>query len=328
MIKMAKRVSVLLVFVLTVLSLISFSQGVGNSFSGKSNQQKCQKITYVSNPPSVPESIVFAGDTINLKRADLRERMDRELIAFTYTHSISVLMVKRANRFFPIIEPLLKKNGIPDDLKYLMVIESNMDPGAVSSAGAAGLWQFMQGTARSYGLEVNANVDERYNIEKSTNAACAYLRESYILYNDWITAAASYNAGQQGVLRRIEGQNQACSVDLWLAEETSRYMFRILAAKMLLENPQLFGFSFTKEQLYPYIPPKEVLTVDYSISDLVKFAQDRGIIYAQLKRANLWLREDKLNNSSKKIYKISIPDVESECYDPALTKVHYNIWVN
>lgn len=277
--------------------------------------------------PAVPDFAVFAGDTIYLDRADLRERMDRELIAFTYTHSTSTLMIRRANRYFPQIEPILKEMGIPDDLKYLMVIESNLDPQAASGAGAAGLWQFVQSTGRSYGLEVNANIDERYNVEKATRAACRFLAEAYGKYGDWMTVAASYNGGQQGMDRRIIQQNETHAMDMWLVEETSRYMFRLLAVKMMFENPRQFGFSFRREQLYPYIPPKRQVTVTDPVASLVDFAKKYGVSYADLKRANLWLREDKLNNSSHRTYVIDIPDVEAQHYDPSKTKVHSPAWV-
>ena len=278
-------------------------------------------------PPPVPEYIVFAGETIRFDRADLRERMDRELIAFTYSHNMSTLMIKRANRYFPQIEPVLKRMGIPDDLKYLMVIESNVDPQAASSAGAAGLWQFIQSTGRSYGLEVNANIDERYNIVKSTEAACRFLREAYSKYGDWMTVAASYNGGQAGMDRRIQSQNQEHALDQWLVDETSRYMFRILAAKMMFENPRQFGFRFTPADLYPYIPPKRQVTVTDPIDDLVAFAEKNGVTFADLKRANLWLRESKLNNASHRTYIIDIPDTEALRYDPSGTKVHSPAWV-
>jgi len=278
-------------------------------------------------PPPVPEYIVFAGETIRFDRADLRERMDRELIAFTYSHNMSTLMIKRANRYFPQIEPVLKRMGIPDDLKYLMVIESNVDPQAASSAGAAGLWQFIQSTGRSYGLEVNANIDERYNIVKSTEAACRFLREAYSKYGDWMTVAASYNGGQAGMDRRIQSQNQKHALDQWLVDETSRYMFRILAAKMMFENPRQFGFRFTAADLYPYIPPKRQVTVTDPIDDLVAFAEKNGVTFADLKRANLWLRESKLNNASHRTYIIDIPDTEALRYDPSGTKVHSPAWV-
>ena len=278
-------------------------------------------------PPAVPEMLVFAGDTIRFDRADLRERMDRELIAFSYMHTNSNLVIKRANRLFPVVEPILKEYGIPDDLKYLMVIESNLDPKSLSSAGAAGLWQFVQSTGREYGLEVNANIDERYNTKKATVAACKYLAEAYQKYGNWMTVAASYNGGQNGISRRLEEQHQTNALDLWLVEETSRYMFRLMAVKMLFENPRLFGFSFTVEDLYPYIPPKREVVITDPVEDLVKFAEEQGITYADLKRANLWLRESKLNNSSHRTYIIEIPDTQAEYYDPSKTKVHNPAWI-
>ena len=278
-------------------------------------------------PPSVPDNMVFAGQTIKFDRADLRERLDRELIAFTYSHNMSTLMIKRANRHFPQVEPILKRMGVPDDLKYLMVIESNLDPQAASSAGAAGLWQFIQSTGRAYGLEVNANIDERYHTVKATEAACRFLKEAYEKYGNWMTVAASYNGGQQGMDRRILDQHQTDAMDMWLVNETSRYIFRLLAVKMMFENPSLFGFSFKREDLYPYIPIKEQVKITDPVEDLVSFAEDLGISYADLKRANLWLRETKLNNKSHRTYYIDIPDVKAQYYDPSKTKVHSPAWV-
>ena len=278
-------------------------------------------------PPSVPDYVVFAGQTIKFDRADLRERLDRELIAFTYSHNMSTLMIKRANRYFPQVEPILKRMGVPDDLKYLMVIESNLDPQAASSAGAAGLWQFIQSTGRAYGLEVNANIDERYHTVKATEAACRFLKEAYEKYGNWMTVAASYNGGQQGMDRRILDQHQTDAMDMWLVNETSRYIFRLLAVKMMFENPSLFGFSFKREDLYPYIPIKEQIKITDPVEDLVKFAEDHGITYADLKRANLWLRETKLNNKSHRTYYIDIPDVKAQYYNPSRTKVHNPAWV-
>ena len=275
----------------------------------------------------VPESVEFAGQVIKLDRADLRERMDRELIAFTYTHSTSTLMIKRANKYFPQIEPILERMGVPDDLKYLMVIESNLDPQAQSGAGAAGLWQFTQATGRAYGLEVNANIDERYNTVKATEAACRFLKEAYSKYGNWMTVAASYNGGQQGMDRRIEAQHQTDALNMWLVDETSRYMFRLLAVKMMFENPSLFGFKFKAEDLYPYIPIKEQVKVTDPIDDLVAFAEKHKISYADLKRANLWLRESKLNNKSHCTYYVDIPDVKAQYYNPSKVKVHSEAWV-
>lgn len=320
MIKKFYRVTILLL--LTVLFTCLAEQISAQNLGRHGSTNPTYSVT-----PAVPEMVIFAGDTIRFDRADMRERMDRELMAFSYMHTNSHLIIKRANRLFPVIEPILKENGIPDDLKYLMVIESNLDPKSLSSAGAAGLWQFMQATGRSYGLEVNANIDERYNIRKSTVAACKYLAEAYQKYGNWMTVAASYNGGQNGISRRLEEQHQTNALDLWLVEETSRYMFRIMAAKLYFENPRKFGFSFKAEDLYPYIPPKREVVITDPVEDLVKFAEEQGITYADLKRANLWLRESKLNNSSHRTYIIEIPDTEAEYYNPSKTKVHNPAWV-
>ena len=284
--------------------------------------------SYISNAqPKVPEYMVFAGDTVRFDRADLRERMDRELLSFCYMHSTSVLMIKRANRYFPQIEPLLRVSGVPDDLKYLMAIESNLDPKALSAAGAAGFWQFMKETAKGYGLHVDSEVDERYNIEKATLAACKYLKQAYAKYGDWMTVTASYNAGQAGITKRLADQHQESAMDLWLVEETSRYMFRILAAKMYFENPAAFGFTFTPEDLYPYIPVSEEVTVNGPIESLVDFAEKHGVSYLDLKNANLWLRDSKLVNKEHRTYLIAIPDVKAEKYDPSKTSAHSRAWI-
>ena len=216
---------------------------------------------------------------------------------------------------------------MPDDLKYLMVIESNLSPTAKSPAGAAGLWQFMQATGREHGLEVNVNIDERFNIEKATRAACDYLKESYALYGNWMTVAASYNAGQNGISRRLEQQGVTSAMDLWLVEETSRYMFRILAAKTVLENPKAYGFVVKRSQLYPYIAPKEIITTTQQIDDLAAFARQHGVTIAQLREENPWLREYTMNNKSGRTYHIRIPDVEALHYDPKKTKPHNPNWV-
>ena len=258
--------------------------------------------------PSVPKMIVFAGDTIRFDRQDIYERMDRELISFTYMHTNSTLMLKRSKRIFAKVVPILRANGVPEDLKYLMAIESNFDPKALSSAGAAGLWQFTKSTAKEYGLEVSSEVDERYHIEKETVAACKYLLKAYDKYGDWMTVAASYNGGQNGISKRIENQRQRKAMDLWLVEETSRYMFRILAVKMFFEDPASFGFYVREKDKYPVEPkPKETVSVSGPIENLVDFAEEHGIRYATLKGANLWLRDSKLTNKAGKTYEIVIP---------------------
>ena len=257
--------------------------------------------------PAVPQFVVFAGDTVRFDRQDFYERMDRELISFTYMHTNTTLMLKRSARYFTIVEPILREQGIPEDFKYLMAIESNLDPRALSPAGAAGIWQVVRSTAQAHGLEVSSEVDERYNVEKETVAACEYFKEAYGKFGDWITAAASYNAGQNGIARRLESQRQDTALELWMPEETMRYIFRLLAAKMLFEDPSAFGFDIGREDMYPYIPPRKIVTVSGQIPSLVDFAEEHGTTYKLLKEANLWLRSDKLTNKSGRTYSIAIP---------------------
>ena len=257
--------------------------------------------------PRVPESIRFAGKTYYFDRQDLYERMDREFIAFSYAHTNAILMLKRADRMFGQVVPILKKNGIPEDLKYLMAIECNLDPSSVSVAGARGPWQFMKAAARENGLEVGDEVDERYHIQKSTEAACKYLKAAYAKYGDWITVAASYNAGQGGISQRIDVQRQKSAMDLALPAETSRYIFRLLTAKYFFEHPEEFGFYVKPEEYYPYVAPREIITVNGPINSLTDFAEEHGTTYFLLKEANLWLRGDKLTNKAGKTYRIAIP---------------------
>ena len=274
----------------------------------------------------VPSSVTFCGKNIDLTRYDRYERMDRELLAFTYMHSTSIQMIKKANRYFPIVEPILKANGIPDDFKYLMVIESNLNPNARSSAGAAGLWQFMQTTGREYGLEVNKNIDERYHVEKSTEAACKYLKDAYAKYQDWIAVAASYNAGQARISTQFEKQQVDDMLDLYLVEETARYVYRIIAAKIMFSNPSAFGFRLRTKDLYMPIPYKEV-SVNTGILNLAEWAKKQGITYALLKNMNPWLRDNFLQNVSKRTYTLKIPTAEGMKHDPKKVKVHDKRWV-
>ena len=305
-IKINYILTLILVFCIgaTIPTLIGSSQ-VNEQHSAKS------EVPYCVTSPTVPAQVTFDGETIDLRRYDRRERMDREILAFTYMHSTTMLLIKRANRYFPIIEPILKANGIPDDFKYLMVIESNLNSIARSPAGAAGLWQFMPTTGREFGLEVNENVDERYHIEKATVAACKYFKQAYAKYGDWIAVSAAYNAGQARISSQLEKQLANHAMDLWLVEETSRYMFRLLAAKEIFSNPQRYGFLLKREHLYPPIPYKEV-TVSTPINDLSEYAKKQGITYAQLRDANPWLRETSLKNRSGKSYVLHIPH-KREC---------------
>lgn len=276
--------------------------------------------------PAVPEQMTFAGETIDLRRYDHRERMDRELMSFSYMHTTTMLTIKRANRYFPIIEPILKANGLPDDFKYLAVIESSLNTLARSPAGAAGLWQFMPATGREYGLEVNANIDERYHVEKATVAACKYLKEAYARYGNWLSVAASYNAGQGRISSELRKQQATRATDLWLVEETSRYMFRLLAAKAVMSHPASYGFLLKAEQLYPPIPCKEI-TVTTGIDSLAAYALRQGITYAQLKDANPWLRESSLANRSRRTYVLKIPTQAGMNYDPKETVAYNKDWV-
>jgi hypothetical protein len=240
------------------------------------------------------------------------------------------LLIKKANRYFPIIEPILKENGIPDDFKYLAVIESSLNHRAVSSAGAVGLWQFMPKTAPSYGLEVSSEVDERYSIEKSTVAACKYFKQAYNKYGSWSSVALSYNAGQGRISGELEKQQAEDGLDLWLVDETTRYYFRMLAIKQIFENPQKYGFVLTDKDLYKPIEFKKV-EVTQSVADLTAFAKDNGISYAQLKDFNTWLRDRKLTISAKSqnSYTILIPTQESLYYKKGeKIKVHNRAWLS
>jgi hypothetical protein len=252
-----------------------------------------------------PESIDFAGENTPLNIADVKERFDRELLVNANLDASTLLIIKRANRAFPIIEPILKKYNIPDDFKYLAVIESSL-VNAVSPAGARGVWQFMPETAKEKGLEVNESVDERYHLEKSTEAACKYLSDAKNKFGNWTMAAASYNGGITGVNRQIESQKVTGYYDLLLTEETSRYVFRILALKEIMRNPKLYGFELTNVALYKNIPTRKI-EIDSTIIDLAGFAIAQGINYKILKIHNPWLRDKKLLNASGKKYILEIP---------------------
>lgn len=247
----------------------------------------------------------FAGEKTPLTISDVRERFDKELIVNANLHGSTILILKRANRIFPIIEPILKKNGVPDDFKYLAVIESGL-VNAVSPAGARGIWQFMPETAKEKGLEVNENIDERYHLEKSTEAACSYFLNAKEKLGSWTIAAASYNGGMSGIKKQIEIQKITNYYDLLLTEETSRYVFRILALKEIMKNPIKYGFNINSEDLYKILPTKKI-EIDSTITNLTDFAKALGINYKILKIHNPWLRETKLLNANKKKYQIEIP---------------------
>ena len=253
----------------------------------------------------IPDELYFSGEEMPLNDPDIYERMDRELLVNTYWQSNGLLMFKRAKKYFPIIEPILAKNGVPDDFKYLAVIESGLS-NAVSPAGARGVWQIMKATGQENGLEVNDNVDERYHLEKATEVACGYLKDAKKQLGSWTLAAASYNAGVYGIKKRLNEQNVTDYYDLLLGEETGRYLFRVVALKEILSNPKKYGFNFRDKDLYETIPTYKV-EVDTAVTDFTKFAEQYGINYKILKLHNPWLREPHLNNKSRKQYFIDIP---------------------
>ncbi|TCP24263.1 transglycosylase-like protein with SLT domain [Tenacibaculum skagerrakense] len=261
--------------------------------------------TYQVKAVKVPEYLEFAGERVPLEKSDIFERLDRELLVNTYWQSNALLLIKRANKFFPLIEPLLKKHNLPDDFKYLCVAESALIQ-VPSYKGAAGYWHFLPSTGREYGLEVNDNVDERYNLELSTKVAAEYLKKSKDLFGSWTLAAAAYNAGNGRISQRLKEQKVTNYYDLLLNVETGRYLFRILALKEIMSHPEKYGFIFEKDDLYTYPKVKEII-IDKPIEDIADFAKQYDITYKELKLVNPWLRETKLNNRSGKEYKIKIP---------------------
>jgi hypothetical protein len=307
------------VFLLTILSIFLFQ-----SFSIKERiDESPQPVASKTNPATVPDvsqpvvefpptlsvkipkSVNFAGEEAPLDIFYVREYLDRELTINTYFHSSTILLFKRANRWFPVIEPILKEHNIPNDFKYLAIIESGLE-NVTSPAGAKGYWQFLKKTAREYGLEVNSGIDERYNVEKSTIAACKYLNESYEKYGNWTLVAAAYNAGNRRISESLEEQKVNSYYDLLLNSETARYVFRILAIKTIFENPTNFGFHIGAEDLYPPIPVKKI-KVTATIKNLVEFAGQYNITYKTLKIFNPWILKDYLPNNSKRTYYLTIP---------------------
>lgn len=258
----------------------------------------------------IPEKFDLAGEEVPLQRIDVQEALKKEVIVNTYLHSHTIQILKSSPRVFGIIEPILKKNGVPDDFKYLAVIESRLDPSAVSSAGAVGVWQFMKNTGQEFGLEVNDEVDERYCIEKSTEAAAAYLKKAYTKFGSWTLAAAAYNAGSSMISKQMNIQKESNYYDLLLGEETGRYVFRILALKQIMAHPDWYNFKvnirFPEENI-------RKVKVDTSVKDWADFAQTNGISYKILKRFNPWLRKNSLHNGRGKSYEVCIP-VQTELY--------------
>ncbi len=305
---------------LAILSIV-FISGILINATQNTSEEKTQSIDdtvkqsdkntsdlYEIKALKIPENLSFAGERVPIENPDIKERMDRELLVNTYWQSNGLLIIKRANKIFPIIEPILAENGIPDDFKYLAVAESALLVNNPSSANASGLWHFLRSTAKEkrFKLEVNNNVDERYNIEKSTKAAAIYLNAAKNKFGSWTLAAASYNAGIGRVSGNLKTQQVDNYYDALLPDETERYVFRILAIKEVMTHPEKYGFTFEKEDLYTQ-PETYTVEVDTVITNIAAFAQKFGTNYKTLKIHNPWLRENKLNNKSRKKYYIKLP---------------------
>ena len=252
-----------------------------------------------------PNSINFAGEIVPTSSSEIWERLDNELLRNIYYQSNTLLYFKKANKYFPIIEPILEKYNIPNDFKYLAIIESGLE-NVISPSGAAGFWQIMKPTAKDYGLEVNSNIDERYNLEMATIAACQYLREAYIQFGSWTAAAASYNMGRNGLSKRMKEQNVSNYYSLYLNSETSRYVFRILAIKEIMKNPREYGYVFRKSDLYSFEEFSSI-EIDSTVNNLSDFAKSLNINYKLLKYFNPWMRTNSLPNKSRKKYIVKIP---------------------
>ena len=260
---------------------------------------------YKIKSPYIPEVVTYCGEPMPLDDETVRERLDKELMATVFWQSNTMMLLKRSKKYFPVIEAVLEEEHIPSDFKYLCVAESGLS-NAVSPSGAKGFWQILEGTAKPYGLEINSFVDERYHLEKSTRAACAYFKEAYEIYKDWTLVSASYNRGMNGITRDLAYQGVKSFYDLHLNDETGRYIFRIAAYKLIFENPEQYGF-YLKDEDYYNSKPKEVISVDTAISNLSTYAQSLGTNFKVLKACNPWLRDRSLPNKDKKVYKLEVP---------------------
>jgi membrane-bound lytic murein transglycosylase D len=299
-----KAVTTASIIILTGITILFVTLG----FGGESNNRKDPSIGYsndLSKPYRLPDSVSFADERVPLENFDTRESLEREIIITAYRHSSTILIIKRATRYFPLIEKILKEYHIPDDFKYLAVAESDLS-NMVSPVGATGFWQIMAETGREEGMEINQEVDERYNIEKSTKFACEYFLKSYSKYGNWTLTAASYNGGRNGIDDQIEIQHEKNYYDLLLSEETARYIFRVISYKLIITDPAAYGFDFDKKELYPEIRFNEV-KVDTTVNDFTDFARKFGTNYKLLKLLNPWLRKPFLTNKSGKTYMIKIP---------------------
>ena len=263
------------------------------------------RIDHITHDIELPETMEFCGEEVPLHLFYVRERLEREILVNTYRHSTTILQLKRTTRWFPVMEPIMEQYGLPEDFKYLAMIESELT-NAVSPSKAVGFWQFLEGTGKEYNLEINREVDMRYNVEKETVAACKYLKDSYRKFGSWIAAAAAFNYGNGRISRTMDDQRVDSYFDMLLPEETQRYVYRILALKLITENPEKYGFQIGDNGWYrPY--EYKTVTVTESIHNLMDFAFEQGTNYKMLKYFNPWLRSNSLTVSAGKSYDIKIP---------------------
>lgn len=303
----------LLLIIVGLFLLISFpiglliSKSVGNIPSDDPKYGGEMQSNYRIYSPVIPENLTFAGEQVPLDNYYVYEAVDRELLVNTYWQSNLILMIKRAYRFFPVIEPILAREKVPDDFKYLSLIESSF-MNVSSPAGAAGFWQFLKATGEHFGLEINADVDERYDLEKSTVAACKYLKVMQKQFNSWTCAAAAYNMGEGGLKKQMDNQKQNNYWDLYLNTETSRYVSRILSLKIIMEAPTKYGLFLRYSDLYQPIQMRKI-EVDSAISSLIDFSIAQKSNYRVLKEFNAWLRSSSLPNKTRKKYIIQLPEI-------------------
>lgn len=292
---------------LTILLFLSYANQSDTPAEPETAPAGDGGITQVIRPVDLNKHFEFAGEVLPMDNFDVRERLDRELTVNTYWHSTTVLNIKSTVRYFPVIEKILAENGIPEDFKYLAVAESSLR-NAVSPAGARGIWQIMEATAKGYGLEINSEVDERYHLEKATHAACAQLLDLKKRFGSWTMAAAAYNVGETRLAREIAEQRADTYYDLNLNAETSRYIFRLVAIKEILQRPRDFGFYLSREEGYPPLEDYDLIEVNGAIENLGDFAREHGTTYRMLKVYNPWLLDSRLLNRSRKTYQIKIPE--------------------
>ncbi len=286
----------------TLVKFFSFSKEAGEKDKVFSREFSGNYSVYAVPIPKNPN---FAEEPIPVEKYDVFESLDREFLVNTYWQSQTLLFIKRANKYFPIIEPILKENNIPEDFKYLALAESGL-MNVVSPSHAVGFWQFMKRTGQQYGLTINKNIDERYHLEKSTQAACDYLNDAYKIFNNWTLVAASYNVGMGNLRKQLEKQQVSSYFDLYMNKETARYVYRIIAIKYILSNPQKYGFHFRKKDLYRF-PEFQVDTIDSTINSLEDFAVSQSINLKLLKDLNPWIRGRQLLNPDSVKYAIKIP---------------------